>query len=581
MFNDSDIIDLIFKLNEDGYYDLNKRVIKYKRSKSNMNYYVSVHENLHEYLNSVTIFGGILNTYAYIFQNTELDIYKHIISELIKRCRSNHEVYATFIAALNSSDHNSEVFIESVLIGISENPTYKNYFLTGNYISSYFKSWFFKEIAVSVTIYACMQNLNLFKEIQKKGLENFNPIKIPVKYYPDEILRKSLPYLGEDFWRDKFELFKNKFNSERSFDELLKLEKKENSEMVKFDINNIDVGIINTVQKFFYSELILHLRNKIGSEFTIADIDAHITISKKLLKAAYEIIPIEKAKFPRVAFSDSNIEYSEAFSRQVENEEIYFGNKRFHAVTAYLSAIDQNQWELFNCGNEKTKHFFLIFRTVQELKEQYLFFEDDLSRLKQYENTGLYCIRRLLSIKTEKDQLVRYIELIIVDNYNTMETFLNRFFKKQRIICNVSYRANLITNSVHSNWKLLIKKYTKYTFILNVSLIEFYKNISKRGKDSRSFNSIDYYLVKLGEANYPAFVLFDSVEDQIYICPCSASISTGFIIFLKSVNDKLFRKKPDFLYGKSQFTIISTFTHLFTEEFLFNFSVYGNINYKN
>ena len=562
MYDNFDIERIVFRSSDSGFYDLESRFLFYKENgDESLKSYVSAHENLHEYLNSVTLYGGVLGSYSYLSRNTEDDIYQERLNLLINRCRYPHEVFATFLSALNSKKNNSPLDLDPPLkLFIGRNFSYKQYYATGKKIAAFFNSWLFKYLSVSSTVIACMQTAELVEKIMSAGFEEFDIADLPDQFYPDSLLRSTLKELSEEFWEKVYVDLKSEYKDDLKLQKCFDLEdglSNSNAFLTDFDSSTTEI-----IQAYFYKKVKDLQAEKM--KVSAAGINDHLVAIDQLLTLAYQLVPFHVAKYKKQSFKKSDLTESEAYTLQVENEKVFFKEKKYFAVVNYLSEFDREEWQYLNCGHPDSIHFFIVFRTVEQLKQQYEFLKGDLDKINNF-GIGVHCIRRIARHKT-KEKEIEYIELILLETPQLFEEFLIKF-SEELIICNLSYQAVRKNNSLYFIWRNLIQKYARATFLLDLSLMQFYEIIKKEYSEEE--DSIAYFQLTVGEAKYPAIIFKNKSKDETFIALCSINIFTGFVMFLNAKEDSLFQRIGDSSKINPEFRTISSLTHIIKEEFYF------------
>lgn len=100
---------------------------------SEENRYTSLHESLHEDLSASTAYGAILHAVAYLARGADEEWmetrYRNLLRDLVCRCRTTHECFATYLGLLLIGEATGERLLLAY-------PDYQRFVRIGRQLSS-------------------------------------------------------------------------------------------------------------------------------------------------------------------------------------------------------------------------------------------------------------------------------------------------------------------------------------------------------------------------------------------------------------------------------------------------------------
>jgi hypothetical protein len=151
------------------------------------------HEAIHQSLNELTLFGLLLEMVAHLArEGYEAERYSRLLKGLVARCRTTHEVVATYLSSVTYG----EVGPPSEVAG---DPEYLSYFELGAELSSRLPNpalgllavWGLGRLAMSPRLPAVLM---------EKGIQAFSLTDIRAHETPDERFLRAMEILDQPFW---------------------------------------------------------------------------------------------------------------------------------------------------------------------------------------------------------------------------------------------------------------------------------------------------------------------------------------------------------------------------------------------
>lgn len=566
MYNPQDVFNLFLK-SADGkaYFDQKTRFVSFgETSESIENTHMSIHESMHEYLNHATIYGAVMQAYFYLYRNTDEEAYANMLGSLVNRSRIVHEVYATFLGSYTSWA--IDKYKGSPVAFVGDNQEYLGYFQIGEELTKSFSSHLFKNIALNAALYACMATKNLVLTLLNNGFADFELSMARAMDFPNKRLDRLLRLNSSTFWEACLSGFQAKYPDSVEIQAILEVEKRGGREDFWKEGEEIQAAYA-----YFYEYVCKQLD---GDSFS-AVYEEHLILGQQLMHCAYRVVPLAEAKEPMISFLDANINREEAMSIMLENEKLYFSEHKQLAQLYLLSEIEQGDWHKLLSGVEPEQHYWMVYRTVEQLLQHYEMDSESLGKLSTFQSEGVHLIKQRVPYRLEgQSDIYYFIKLVIIEQSKDMEQFILHN-KVKPIISNVSFRA-LAEHGAYSDtiWNHYLDKHTSATILLDISLEKFRlycldKFQNRVGEGAAILYG--YIQLELGLKVFDALI-FTEVEDKnIFIALCSRTASSAFYEWTSRQTRDVFAFSKDILATHPEkFAIIASLSHILKEDYFFS-----------
>lgn len=407
-FKDSDLENLLMFGSSGAFDHFGWSVFEDNDSSSVHSRLTSQHEYQHDELNQTTSYGLLLTVIAYLARELDSEEYLTKLKILVNKCRTTHEIRATFLSTLivsESPDFNDEP--STLLEG---NIKYLDYFNQGNSLVRGLPNAYLKSIGVMTITSLCFQNPAII-EIACRSLELFDPNEISIKDSPDRRLSFLSRYINKEFWKRIIDALKNDIE-----DTDLKLFEPDFNESNNYSISGERIDSIGIL---FQEKLDLELQQIFAQEdMAFITNDGHLELLNELLEKAHEIVPAEKAKIPLRAYKsgDPNSDILLSF----EKEAVTYSNQGIKCRFYELKKIAQSDWDKLSMGTGETEHIYVFSRPGDCLFRNYSPTNLTDEEVKFLSSLPLTCIVKNVY---EDDELV--VELFYIHDVDQFEEFKN------------------------------------------------------------------------------------------------------------------------------------------------------------
>lgn len=515
---------------------------------------ISIHEFMHNDLNNITVYGMLLQGLAYLAKENFSDnlLYKEKLQQLVKKSRTAHEVYATYLGIILFARINDDEYANRIL---QANPLYTNYYNIALKLVQDINSLYLKQQVLVTIIRICFQS----KYIAKKALEDLSNLdinSIPSEDFPDNRLEYFSNHLPQGFILNCVKEFLEQYDDIDGKQLLSQaINGQENLPQLFAAENNRYTVDITT---YLYIQLDGFLQQ---NNTTSCAPDIHLEYMEELLPKLDCIFAFHEAKNPLV-INQTPFDYDKNILLSFENETWLFSNRPLHC--RILFAEEAHSTFPFH-GVGSPPHLFITARDSRLIHQQYEFITPEYK--KRFENiNGPFTALRYAVNDNDKREIV----YVIFDNPESLKDFLcNKTEDTVLIGCISAYLAH--TNEAWwDKWiDTFIEQCHTACILLDVSPLHYIENIFT------SFDSIYYQkaIIKTTEKTQTA-IIFDAVNNNttqaILLAPCSDMYCQSMHYY---INLKFKEQYTEGLtipeHNLKMLPII--LTHIFREEQLFYF----------
>lgn len=483
----------------------------------------SIHESLHNELNQATAYGLVLQIIAYLSRETQEERYQKLLADLVKRCRTTHEIYATYLSTIivtNTKDNH--ITVETLL---APYPDYFPYYSNGVYLTKYFNGRYLKQHALLSLIRICFQSttiINYFVE----HLAAPQLGKIPFQEFPDSRLTFFSKQLDQDFWQKALDEF-----YEAHADEAFVIALKANevapsylgyNELIQEENDTLSAKLIQVFESHLQALLLSHQQNTlIGA--------AHLEYLDSLYQQADLLFPFSKAKTPLLPNPkpfDENLHSLSNF----ENEILVISETPFEGHFHHLSDFKTADWPKFSSGTGENEHFFISIRLKERLLTQYSFTEQEKLRLETFNQDLFICLRRSL-VKAGK----RMVEFLLIETPEQLME-LHQLTPTIRKLCSTSMLA-FADKDWNEQWQHVLQKTTRNTLLFNLSPFRQLMN----SFDQFQATLYQKVLITVGEETHTVLCFCGILNEDtllLYLMPCSELACNSTITFIRQYLDQ-------------------------------------------
>ncbi len=353
-----------------GVYDqLNWKVRTGTDATDIMSKAVTVHESMHNELNNATVYGSLLQSYAYLAreETPHQAHYNNLLCTLVDRCRTAHEVYATWMSvALLSADANDQLY-QQLLI---DNEEYLNYYNCAARMVQEVPDLYLRRHVVSAMIYICFQS-RLIIETAIADIVGFDPDLIDVNEFPDQRLNFIMHGCPHINWIDMLNEFAGTQQHNAWYDLLLDaLAGEGNNSALSAEGNEENSAALIT---FLYNRLAENFETKGLPSLPYMD---HLTYFKKLLPLIDRLAPFSKSSNP-LEINTQPGDITRSTLRNFENETLLFTNRPLNCILLHPSNISSATKAQILNGVGDYPHILITGRTYFFMEEQYVFQEKE------------------------------------------------------------------------------------------------------------------------------------------------------------------------------------------------------------
>ncbi len=449
----------------------------------------SIHESMHSHLNNGTAYGLVLTILAQLTRESVVG--EKTLLNMVKMCRTSHEIFATYTSLLILSPQG----IQREIIE-KRYPTYKKYLDQASFLMSGIKKNHLQYALINSFIRVCFQNPELSNYIKEDTL-----LIIQYKDSPDYRLRLLSQYLNETRLNKWLQKFVDTHKTPMEAKEFIDLENDfviPGSEAIQFNLMG------QSLSDFIYEEI----RNDKTIGFSTMYADEHLIFLDELLKYANNILPIDSK-----IVADKDYDKINALS-QHESEIVFFNTRLKDAIVLSFSEYPRDAWkELLVYADEKA-YIYIISRVTERLLEQYNFSKEDVVWLMQNHSEFLTTV----VVKQIIDGIETMVFLVF-DSPSQIEAIYDSDYS---IICN---SAMILSSDSHwKSWGSVLEKYPKHSYLFDLSpSAHIERSIAMH--DIVLYNS---FHLEVENGEHAFIILLGKVKQQkmnIFFLPCSAVMS--------------------------------------------------------
>ncbi len=523
-------------------------------STSNQSKLTTIHESYHNELNNVSLYGNLMQVFA-ILSNVSPTC-KLVLSALVNQCKKSHEIYATCMSCWLINQTLKKDVSQSKLL-LQNSNEYILYYELGDRLTKDFKGAFLKEQCLSAIMYFIFNRRTITEKVLSEGLLDFKTNKIRGKYYPDQILKRLIKEVPDNFFLTKWIEFKEINKHNKSIEVFQKTE---------FDIDSY-IMAIDKENDLLSKSLVVFFYNALDTLFP--DLETISIDSKKKYSYLKKLIELGEKEFP-----DSKIKQKLIVNEKPEDDErnvfLNFHSERLintenklSATILFLKEINAEKWNDLSVGPNDKKHIFLISRTKESLIEQYNMSNDDINTLKNLNSEIVVGIRRTVKYKEK-----RIVELIIFKKPVELNQFCINKLSNVSILINLSF-LTLYHDKWCREWGAIISKYCIPTTLVDLPLFNRFEG------HFNNYSKVFYEVVRLNiEGELKTSIIFlgyDEIKYTVYILPCSEIVAISVIHFIiHSLDKKKYTELDKKLLSTFSDLIIFNLSHLFREESYFD-----------
>ncbi len=326
---------------------------------------VTVHEFMHNELNNTTAYGFLLQSYAYLSrENTALrGQFACILNELVERCRTSHELYATWSSInLLSADVNDQLHQEL----LRDNEPYLYYYNSAAHMVELIPDLYLQRHVVTAVVNICFQSQAITK-LAAEDLVAFDPDTVSISEYPDLRLDTIRQYFKHTDWMDLllefaetqqqlpwYNLLQDALLGKGDDKRLSLAENESNSEVLI---------------KFVYDRVAVKL-NSLG--LPSLPFREHLAYFTQLLPLLDRLAPFSQSSNPLVLNTKPD-DITRSVLQNFENETLLFTNRPLTAILLHPTEMSAKSKAQILGGIGEYPHIFVTGRTYHFLKEQYIF----------------------------------------------------------------------------------------------------------------------------------------------------------------------------------------------------------------
>ena len=449
----------------------------------------SIHESMHNHLNNGTAYGLILIIVAHL--SREKMIEKKVLLNMVKMCRTSHEIFATYTSLLILSP-------QGIQKGIIETsyPSYKKYLDQASFLMNGIKKNHLQYALINSFIRVCFQNPKLINYLKNDTLLN-----IQYKDSPDARLLLLSKYLNEtqlNKWLQKFVDTHKTPTEATAFIELEDEFSILGSEATQFNLMG------QSLSDFIYEEI----RNNKSIGFSTMYRDEHLSFFDDLLIYANNIMPMDS-----VIVADKEYDKISALS-QHESEIVFFNTILKDAIVIPFSECPTNTWKQLLAIADGEAYIYIVSRVTERLLEQYNFTKDGIEWLIQNHSEFVTAVLG--------KQIVNGVEKIVFLVFDSPNQILSLYDSDYSIIGNSA--MILSSDSLWKQWGLVLEEYTAHSYLFDLSpSTHIEKSIVVH--DIILYNS---FHLEVENGEYAFVILLGKTEQQkmnIFFLPCSAVMS--------------------------------------------------------
>lgn len=366
-------IDIQLRYQYDGpsgtYDQLNWKVMTGMNAADIASQTVSVHEFMHNELNNTTVYGFLLQGYAYLSRE-ETSSQQHfgsILGALVDSCRIVHEVYATWMSInLLSTDIHDMLYQEL----LEDNEEYLDYYTRAASIVRLVPDLYLRRHIITAIIAICFQS-RIVATSAIKDLATFDPDVLKREEFPDQRLAFIANRFDDHEWMDMLHAFAETQKEQHWYPLLhAALSGKGDDSLLssyEYEANSTELLV------FIYDRLDAKLR-KYG--LLSMPYLSHLAYFKEMMPLLDQIAPFSRSANPLALNAQPN-DSTRSTLQNFENETLLFSNMPLACIILEPGGISRKTRDQVLSGVGENPHILLTGRTYHFMQEQYVFLEKD------------------------------------------------------------------------------------------------------------------------------------------------------------------------------------------------------------
>ncbi|MCB9317584.1 MAG: hypothetical protein H6569_15695 [Lewinellaceae bacterium] len=523
----------------------------------------TLHESFHSELNNLTVYGFLLQGFAFMVMAGQGAFDRDKFLELVERCRVPHEVYATFVSTtvLSESFHRKKLEPPDFLAAY---PEYQTYFKLGVALSSDFQGNYLKELAVTALVIACFQSRAIY-EAAIADLSAFYPGMVRSAEFPDrrmDFLAKNLP---AGFLADAFEQFCQSESDDRIVAIMRQTEVRPAAYEAAIAPETDDFQ--NRLLAYWVDALAGFLDKNGLPTFRLPE-------NLPLLEVVFERVNALAGADPdkmKLVLNTEPMDIPKNVLLNFMNEKYTIREERWKAVIVPMSRVDPSYWPQLSSSGEENEHFFWVTRVGRRLEIQYEWADDDQAWLaERRDKPMLFLRRRGFNPRTERFE----VELYHIESQDQWRRFLEATNDKKHV-SNISMHT-LALPGWEEGWYLLLAGNTQCSILFDLPPYQQIESFFEP-----NYSRVGLNLIWMNDAQYRHCALvFQGTEraEPDDLSPLFVLLASE--ITCRVVYNYLLRERPtgQFVVDESfvqanSWLINIVLSHLFNEERIFDFNI--------
>lgn len=514
-----------------------------------MSQVVSVHEFMHNELNNTSAYGFLLQSYAYLArENTPAQAhFNNILHVLVERCRTAHEVYATWTSiALLSTDTNDHLY--RTLLEDSEEYLY--YYIWAAQIVQSVPDLYLRRHIVVAIINICFQSRPI-TEAAAADLIAFDPDALNKNEFPDQRLILITQHYIHTDWMDMLQAF-TETQQLHSWYGLLRdaLAGKGDESVLSLAENESNSVALIT---FIYDKVATKLESLGLLSLPYLE---HLPFFKQLLPLLDKLAPFSQSANP-LTINTQPEDITRSTLQNFENESQLFTDRPLTCILLHPSDISDATKAQILGGTGEHPHIFVTGRTYFFMREQYIFpIKEDAAWCEG--NGSFTAIRYAGFVKGQR--IVIYVPF---SNPEEMSIFLNSKPAGVPVLAAISETARYDANW-WNQWGNVFATYcTTACLLLDISPLYYIEKVFP-GDAELLYGKMD---IKMEEQVKSCLLFQVKHSDQtmaLIVAPCGEIYARALHHYIETRYHS-FRNKID-LAGEHLRNIPTILSHIFREE---------------
>lgn len=535
-----------------------------KDQTSGLDQLTSYHEVEHTIINSSTIYGGILNSYALLLKfSNEKEKFEVIHKLLESNSKTVHECGATWTSIEKSLLNHSGLTVESILL---EYRQYKPYYVLAESLVKEIKGPFFRRMIVSTCVIFSFQGYEICSNILS-DFENPNLIISNSLVFPDD----RFLYIVKHFKAEEFtKICKNFIDSKSGHPDFNFLQaefEKITEDWSSHDIQRMSIEFC----QYIYQILQSHFNNLGSPSYEIQyGFEFYKTFTIKILdyllrtEQNESILKNIMQRFDYMS-NPAKIQYNVALKYELEI--LQLAAVDHYATILFPSQIGRLKSQILQ--GDDFKRLNIMFRNSETIQNLYRFPNEEHKSWIESRERVIVFLRKLYKYE---DSFV--VLLIPFDNSDELEIFLEEKDQSIKTICCISHSSIGLNEN---EWKI-ITEITDYVYFLNdLSLIDTIDGYEFKENEKILFTDI---LIEYDDkkAVVLVFCYYNTAESQgeIHLVPCTNGYVDFIIGYLIGFCEN-YEYSDTFLNVDIYINIQSVLRSIYMEESKWHFRTYTKI----